>query len=65
MPNSYVLNIFVFLANLGDGVFEPIGKSLSVSFKFYPSVLKLAMSSIVNRLPVIINNKISNIDIMR
>jgi hypothetical protein len=59
-----MLNVLVFLADFGDGVFETMWESLPVGFKLYPSMLKLTVSSIIDRLPIIINYQISNVDVI-
>jgi hypothetical protein len=64
VPNGYMLDMFVFLADFGDRVFETTWESIPVGFKLYPSVLKLTVSSIINRLPIVINDEIRNIDII-
>ena len=59
-----MLNVLVFLTDCGDGVLETMWKSLPVGFKLYPSMLKLTVSSIIDRLPIIINDQIGNVDIV-
>ena len=64
MPHGYVLNVWMLLANVREGSFEPIGKRLWLGFELVPSVLKLAVSPIVDVLPVVVDDEASDLDIV-
>ncbi len=59
-----MLNVLMFLPDFRDSVFETIGESLPVGFKLNPAVLELTVSSIIDRLPIVINDQVSDVDVM-
>jgi len=64
MPYGYVLDARLFLPNFRHRVLETIRKSLPLSLKLYPTMLKLAMAVVVDGLPIIINDKVSDVNII-
>jgi hypothetical protein len=43
---------------------QSLRKSLSLSLKLDPAMLKLTMTFVVNRLPVIVNDEVGDVDIV-
>jgi hypothetical protein len=46
----------------GDGGLESVREGLGIGFELFPSLLELAVSSRIEALPVIIDNKTRNFD---
>jgi len=61
MPHGDVLNTWMLLANEIYSVLQTVRECLSFCFKLIPTMLKLTMSSIVNGLPVVINDEVCDI----
>ena len=64
MPNSDVLNLRMLVSDLRDYCLQPIWKSLSVSFKFHPCVLELTLAPVVDGLPVVVDDKTRDVDVV-
>lgn len=64
MPYGDVLNARLLLFNLCNCMLEAIRESLPLGLKFYPTMLKLAVAIIIDCLPVIINNEVSDVNIV-
>jgi hypothetical protein len=48
MPDSDMLDTGVLFSNQGDHMFQAIWKCFSLGLEFFPAVLKLTMTTIVN-----------------
>lgn len=62
MPDSYMLNAGMFLADEIDCMLESVRECLSFSLELNPAVLELAVSTVVNGLPIVVNNEIRDVD---
>jgi hypothetical protein len=45
-------------------MFQAVRECFAFSFKFDPTVLKLAMPAIINCLPVVVDDKVGNVDVV-
>jgi hypothetical protein len=63
MPYCDMLDVFVLLSNGRYCVLEALGESLFVCFEFHPSMLELVIASMVDGLPPVVNDQVSDVDI--
>lgn len=52
------------VSDLGNHAFETVGERLLFSLEFNPAVLELAVSSIIDRLPVVVDKQVRDLDLM-
>lgn len=51
-------------SDFGDDVLEAVGESLGLGLEIIPAVLKLALASVVNVLPVVIDDQTGDFDVV-
>lgn len=59
-----MLNTRLLFSNLGDNSLETIRKRFALGLKLVPAMLELAMTSIIDCLPIIVYDKICNINVV-
>ncbi len=62
MPDGNVLDVLVLGTDIGYEGFEAPREGLGFSLKVVPAVLPLAITSIVNVLPVVVDNQVGDAD---
>jgi hypothetical protein len=62
MPNGNVLDTGVLFTNFRYHSFQAVGKCLSLGLELDPAVLELAITPVVDRLPVVINDEIRDVN---
>ena len=56
--------IGVFLADMGYCAFESPWKGLWFGLEIHPAILELTVASVVNRLPIVVNDQGRDVDII-
>ena len=64
MPYCNMLNAWMLLPDEVYHMLQSLRKSFSLSLKLDPAMLKLTMTFVVNRLPVIVNDEVGDVDIV-
>src|SRR5882757_2526227 len=64
MPDSDMLDTWMLFSDLCYHSFQAIRECISLSLKLNPTMLKLTITSIVDRLPVVINNEVGYVDVI-
>lgn len=64
MPYSNVLDVWMLRSNVRHCSLQTLRKCLRLGFKFHPAMLKLAMALVVDSLPVIVDDKTGNLDVV-
>jgi hypothetical protein len=62
MPYRDVLNARLLLPNFRDHVLEAVRECLPLGLEFNPTILKLTVTLVIDCLPIIVDDEVSDID---
>lgn len=64
MPHSNVLDMRMLLSNVGNRRFQTLWESLRLGLKLTPTMLELAVASVIDGLPVVVDDETGNLDVV-
>lgn len=62
MPDSNMLNTWMLLANLCNGMLQSVRECCSLGFKLGPTMLELTMTAVVDSLPIVVDNEVCDVN---
>ena len=65
MPHSDVLYVRVFITYVPHRSLKAAGEALMLSLELKPPLIGLTLTVLLNRLPVVVDNKIGDLDVVR